>query len=111
MHALRPFTLAALAALVACAPGMPPPAPPPPPCPTIAAPAPAEPVPAPLPVSTPDTPAEHALAQLFADAWEDTLRENPVFASSTGDHRYGDRWPEVSEAAFARHRAHTQDFL
>jgi uncharacterized protein (DUF885 family) len=116
MRVRRSLTLASLATiatLVACAPLAPPPVAliPLAPCPTIATPAPPAPIAAPLPASAPDTPAEHALAQLFADAWEDTLRESPVFASTTGDHRYGDRWPEVTEAAFARRRAHAQDFL
>ncbi len=101
----------ALAAFVACAPAAPPVAPlPPAPC-TAAAIASAPIPPAPLPASAPDTPPEHALAQLFADAWEDELREHPVFASTTGDHRYGDRWPEITEAAFARRHAHTQELL
>jgi uncharacterized protein (DUF885 family) len=59
----------------------------------------------------PDTPVEHALAQLFADAWEEELRESPTLASFLGDRRYNDRWPEVGEAAFARRNAHAIDFL
>jgi uncharacterized protein (DUF885 family) len=59
----------------------------------------------------PDTPIEHALAQLFADAWEERMREAPTLASVLGDRRYNDRWPERSEAAFTRRNAHAIDFL
>ncbi len=107
--------LLAVAVLAACAPALPPPVPTPAPaapCPTASsALSPPPPAPAPLPPSVPDTPAEHALAQLFADAWETTLREEPLFASSLGDRRYNDRWGEVSVAAFARRRAADVGYL
>ena len=103
----------------ACAASPPAASPPPPPCPTIAptpppAPPPSvatAPPPVVLPPSIPDTPAEHALAQLFADAWDDQMREVPTLASTFGDRRFNDRWPEVSEAAFLRRRAHATDYL
>jgi len=101
--------MALVAAVAACAPAVPPPVAPLPqlaPCAVapgaLASPPPA---PAPLPPSTPDTPVEHALAQLFADAWETFLRESPVAASTLGERRYDDRWAEVSGPAFARRRA------
>ncbi len=103
--------LPAVLALAACTPPAPPPAAPIP-CPTApSSPPPPIPVAAPLPPSVPDTPAEHALAQLFADAWEDRMRESPVLASLLGDRRYNDRWPERTEAAFTRRAAHAADFL
>jgi uncharacterized protein (DUF885 family) len=71
----------------------------------------ASPPPVVLPPSVPDTPVEHALAQLFADAWEDGLRESPTYASVLGDRRFNDRWPESNEAAFTRRAAHAADFL
>jgi uncharacterized protein (DUF885 family) len=40
-----------------------------------------------------------AFAQLLDDHWEFTMRSEPVWATMTGDHRYDDRLPEVSEAA------------
>ncbi|MGO9710133.1 MAG: DUF885 domain-containing protein [Polyangiaceae bacterium] len=103
----------------ACAASPPAASPPPPPCPTIAptpppAPPPSvatAPPPVVLPPSIPDTPAEHALAQVFADAWDDQMREVPTLASTFGDRRFNDRWPEVSEDAFLRRRAHATDYL
>ena len=107
--------MALVAAVAACAPAVPPPVAPLPqlaPCAVapgaLASPPPA---PAPLPPSTPDTPVEHALAQLFADAWETFLRESPVAASTLGERRYDDRWAEVSGPAFARRRAADTAYL
>ena len=36
--------------------------------------------------------------QLYADYWEDYLRENPIAATFNGDHRYNDRFGVVSSA-------------
>lgn len=47
-----------------------------------------------------------ALHALFADAWDDTMREHPVWAAETGDLRFADRWPDVSLAGFERRHAH-----
>ena len=38
------------------------------------------------------------LHALFDEEWEFRLREDPLFATSTGDHRYDDRLPSVSIA-------------
>jgi uncharacterized protein (DUF885 family) len=46
--------------------------------------------------------AAQRLHALFAEEWENTLRENPTWASSLGDRRYNDQWPEVSVAAIER---------
>jgi uncharacterized protein (DUF885 family) len=105
-----------LVTAAACAQTPPPVAPAPaPPCPppvgTVATGAPLAPAPEPLPPSTPDTPAEHALARLFADAWDDAMRDDPTWASAVGDRRFNDRWPEVTEAVFARTHAHAIAFL
>jgi uncharacterized protein (DUF885 family) len=67
--------------------------------------------PAPLPSFVPDTPLEHTLAQLLQDAWEARLAYDPVYASSIGDRRHNDRWPERTEEAFAREHARTLAFL
>jgi uncharacterized protein (DUF885 family) len=50
------------------------------------------------------TPSEQANA-LFAEYWEWQMKEFPVFATATGDHRYDDRLPDVSAAAIARRKA------
>ena len=53
----------------------------------------------------PPRPADRAEARLHAlfDAeWERGLREDPLQATYLGDHRYDDRWPDVSAAALAK---------
>ncbi|HEY7863394.1 MAG TPA: DUF885 domain-containing protein [Thermoanaerobaculia bacterium] len=42
------------------------------------------------------------LHALFDEEWEHRLRENPLFATSVGDHRFNDRLPAVSIADEAR---------
>jgi uncharacterized protein (DUF885 family) len=37
-----------------------------------------------------------ALHALLEEAWEEELRDDPLLASATGDHRYGDRLPSVT---------------
>ncbi len=41
------------------------------------------------------------LHQLFADEWERGLRDSPESATYFGDHRFDDRWTELSAAAIA----------
>jgi uncharacterized protein (DUF885 family) len=43
-----------------------------------------------------------ALNRLFEEDWEWLMRESPTFASSLGDRRYNDRWPDVSLPAVER---------
>jgi len=58
---------------------------------------------APAPASTP--PGEALEAFLEAE-WQRTLEENPTWASSLGDRRYDDRWPDLSlEGIEASHAA------
>jgi len=38
--------------------------------------------------------------QFLVDDWEYRLRADPLFATSTGDNRYNDRLPDISEAYF-----------
>jgi uncharacterized protein (DUF885 family) len=45
------------------------------------------------------------LHRLFDAEWERGLRENPVSASYLGDHRYDDRWPDLSAAALEKSHA------
>jgi len=42
---------------------------------------------------------------LLADAWELELRESPLRATATGDHRFDDRLPQVTPADLARRAA------
>src|SRR5215469_1173871 len=52
-------------------------------------------------------PAVTRLHALFDQEWERRLSEDPLEATSVGDHRYDDRWPDVSPAA--RERSHSAD--
>jgi uncharacterized protein (DUF885 family) len=55
------------------------------------------------------TPAER-FAALVDEAWEFDLREDPLFATDAGDHRYDDQLPKVSLADSARRNAARQGF-
>jgi len=52
-----------------------------------------------------------ALHKLFAVEWDYTMEQSPTWASSLGDRRWNDRWPDVSLAAIERRHAHSQDVL
>jgi uncharacterized protein (DUF885 family) len=58
-----------------------------------------------------DRSATDQFAKLLNDAWEYRLRENPLFATSTGDHRYDDRLPRVSLDDTNRHEEARREFL
>lgn len=55
--------------------------------------------------------ASEELAALFHDDWEFQLRENPLFATQVGDHRYNDRLPSVTPADYQRRLAREREFL
>src|SRR5262245_39388438 len=54
--------------------------------------------------------ASGRFAALLDEAWEFRLREDPLFASETGDHRYDDQLPKVSLADEKRRDAARRDF-
>lgn len=45
--------------------------------------------------------ASQALSALLDAEWERWMRDDPAWASSLGDRRFNDRWPDVSEQAIA----------
>lgn len=99
---IRAFSLATSTLLIACAAPARPPSPPascPPAAKTSAAP----------PAAKDD--AARALYALFDDAWETRMREEPTWASKLGDHRYDDKWPDQTMAAFDRRQAERKDAL
>jgi uncharacterized protein (DUF885 family) len=51
------------------------------------------------------------LQNLFADEWEFTMKENPLFATNTGDTRFNDKLPSVSEADIQRQNRQDTRFL
>jgi len=55
--------------------------------------------------------ASSQLEQLFADGWEFTLRESPLFATSFGDHRFDDKLRATSEADHERRDKQEREFL
>lgn len=57
-----------------------------------------------------DPSAGEQFAKLLSDSWEYRLRESPLFATSTGDHRYNDKLPQVSLADEKRQNTDRQKF-
>ena len=55
--------------------------------------------------------ASRRLGELFADRWEFTMKEYPLFATSTGDNRFNDKLPSVSEADAKRANQQDSRFL
>jgi uncharacterized protein (DUF885 family) len=55
--------------------------------------------------------ASEQFAKLLDDAWQFELKENPLFATETGDHRYDDQLPKVSLADAQRRNDATRVFL
>jgi uncharacterized protein (DUF885 family) len=48
------------------------------------------------------------LSKFFADYFEERLRDEPEFATTTGRHEYDDRWSDLSKQGREQHRAHLQ---
>lgn len=55
--------------------------------------------------------ASRALAELFEQEWEDRLKNDPLFATRVGDHRYDDRLPSVSPGDFDDRLKAARDYL
>ena len=51
------------------------------------------------------------LNALFAEEWEFRLHEDPILATRSGDSRYNDRLPALTEADFERRAAAMHSFL
>lgn len=55
--------------------------------------------------------AEQQLHQLFDEAWEYSLVEDPVMATRMGDPRYNDRWRDLSREALSGSHLRQGEFL
>jgi uncharacterized protein (DUF885 family) len=51
------------------------------------------------------------LQQLIADEWAFRLKEDPLFATEVGDHRFDDQLPVIGEADFQRRAEQARAFL
>jgi uncharacterized protein (DUF885 family) len=58
-----------------------------------------------------DAQAKARLDALLSDAWEQDKRENPLLATSTGDHRYDDRLTSDATADLERRAAASRGYL
>ena len=56
-------------------------------------------------------PADQALANFLAREWNYTMEQNPTWASSLGDRRFNDRWPDESLDAIAARHEHDRKTL
>ena len=62
------------------------------------------------PVAAAENAAGKEFAALLKESWEFRLRENPLFATETGDHRFDDQLPKVSLADENRRDAARRTF-
>ena len=61
-------------------------------------------------VSHAQTPSQ-VLHELFREDWEFQLKENPLWATRIGDHRFDDRLPSVTLEDYARRAEHNREML
>lgn len=54
---------------------------------------------------------EEELHQLFDEAWAFRMQEDPLFATSVGEHQHNDRLPEVTLEAYERRLNREREFL
>jgi uncharacterized protein (DUF885 family) len=52
-----------------------------------------------------------SLYELFASEWDYRMEHSPAWASTLGDRRWNDRWPDVSLEAIARDHQHSLDVV
>lgn len=64
-----------------------------------------------LPAGAVDASAAAALHALFDREWDRSMRENPITASSLGDDRFNDLWPDASLASIERSHQDNQKAL
>ena len=55
--------------------------------------------------------ASHDFAVLVEDKWQYDMRENPLYATSTGDHRYNELLPKISLEDCVRRNQAARAFL
>jgi uncharacterized protein (DUF885 family) len=63
------------------------------------------------PTNAADNEARRSLNALFDEAWEDSARRFPEWATYRGDNRYGDKLTDASEQALAARDALTRRYL
>src|SRR5208282_597559 len=59
----------------------------------------------PAPAAPAPADAKSRLDALYEAEWQRWLREDPTLATSVGDPRYNDRWPDLSLPAIAKTQA------
>ncbi len=64
-----------------------------------------------IPVRAQDPATTKALHDLFDREWEYDLQQEPTRASSLGDRRWNDRWPDLSLQAIQSRHQHDQEVL
>src|SRR5262245_56222457 len=63
------------------------------------------------PDEIPANPVTQSLYGLFASEWDYQMGCNPTWASTLGDRRWNDRWPDVSLEAIVRDHQHSLEVL